>query len=372
MEKIDPSEAQCRFALLSAKGIGPQGYDVLMERMGNATEIVHSDKKKLMMLGGLSSTLADSILQAAKSELPEFEKKWARMADLGIQIIFKDEPGFPFRLLQTSIPPVFIYFKGKCQWDQPRCLGIVGTRNPTSEGKRWLQMCMDQLKDHDITIYSGLARGIDSIAHQEALRLGMPTIAVMGHGLDWVYPSEHRNLANDMQKEGGLISQFHPGTPPDKNNFPERNVIVAGLVDGLLVVESGIKGGSMITARLAFEHNREVMAVPGFPGREASTGTNFLIKSLRASLVEKADDILELLGWTSFDRKSTPRQLSMLPPEDPNHAAIFALLKNQPATAELLMEWTEKPASLINRWLVELELLGYIQALPGKVYSLST
>lgn len=371
MQKLSTDECVARFALLSIKGIGPSMLENMIHQFGSALNAFTASPKSLMNISGMRNEMVKNIRNFKNRSL--WEKEVSLNQKENIFTYFWDEPQYPHRLKHISQPPAFVMCKGKIDLNVKRILGIVGTRQPSIQGKQWLIDVMHHLGDKNILIVSGLAKGIDAIAHQEALSQGFSTLGVLGHSLDRIYPYENKSLAMKMLNQGGWLSTYHRGTLPDRNHFPERNQIVAGISDGIIVVESGLTGGSMITARLAFEQDREVMAVPGFPGKKEAEGCNNLIKKMKAALIENASDILEIMNWDIQSESRIPvstKQLQLLPPADPEQAVIFSLLQNGPLDADSLISKTGKPAFLINRILVEMELDGFIQAMPGKRFGI--
>mgnify|MGYP001376052459 FL=1 len=277
-------------ALNMTPGIGPRAAPVLLERFGSAEAVFHASRSQLELLRMDAQTvdaiLAKSFDERAKREFDEVKK-------LGGDILVLDDGSYPDILREIADPPPVLYVKGDWQacFDQPS-IGVVGSRSCSTYGENASEMLARDLASRGITITSGLARGIDTVAHRGAMRASGRTIAVMGTGLDAVYPRENNGLVREILAKGGcLVTQFPLGTPPLKENFPYRNRIISGLSLGILVVEASERSGSLITARLAVEQDREVMAVPGNITSGNSFGTNYLIKS-GAKLVQQWQDIV--------------------------------------------------------------------------------
>lgn len=280
------------------------------------------------------------------------------------------DENFPKRLLHCYDCPPIIFYKGNASLNAQRILGVVGTRTPTAYGKHVIDTFFEGFISASITVISGLAFGIDSIAHRTALRNGLPTIAVLGHGLDIIYPSLNIPLAREMITNGGLVTEFPFGTKPDKQNFPKRNRIVAGMCDAVLVVESGEKGGSIITAELAIEYNRDVFACPGRIADDKSWGCNELIKTNRAQLVNTFDDLLLNMNWKKGP--DTAYQKTLFPTLNEEEKRVADLLQKQDCpdidTISLATGFTPGKLSQI---LLSLEINGVVYRLSGNRYRIS-
>ncbi|HDO26894.1 MAG TPA: DNA-protecting protein DprA, partial [Bacteroidetes bacterium] len=251
-----------------------------------------------------------------------------------------------------------------------RVIAIVGTRRATNYGKSRCDEIVNSLKEKNVLVVSGLAYGIDSCAHRKSLDYGLETVGVLGHGLDRIYPGQNMKLAEKMLERGGLLTEFMSNTKPDRENFPRRNRIVAGMSDAVLVVESGRKGGALITAELAVSYNRDVFAVPGRVNDEMSKGCHFLIKTNRAALCETGDDIAYLMGWDDkpVDKKQQPELFVNLTQEE---SAILDLIResNEIAIDQIVIK-SGFSTSKVAAALLNLEFEGIVQSLPGKLYTL--
>jgi DNA processing protein len=282
--------------------------------------------------------------------------------------VFYTDTIYPERLRHCADSPVMLYSKGPANLQANKMLGIVGTRKPTAYGIQLCEQFIDAFKAEDITIVSGLAYGIDITAHRAALRVGLPTIGVLAHGLDNLYPSAHHYTAQQMLKNGALLTDFPSSSALNKQNFPRRNRIVAGICDAVLAIESGVKGGSLITAEIAAGYNRDVMAIPGRIGDAGSAGCLELIKQNKAALVTSAADILEILNW----RPVAPvAQQSLFPTLDPDELMILKLLEEHKALhldEILLRSALNKP--LVSEKLMQLEMMALLRPLPGNTYEL--
>ena len=248
-------------------------------------------------------------------------------------------------------------------------IAMVGTRKATEHGKLITQKIVEELKQYNVTVVSGLAYGIDHAAHKVAVANGIPTVGVMANGIDMVYPSTHKALAASMLEEGGILTEYPSGVQPDKDRFPERNRIVAGMTDATVVVESAGKGGSLITAEIANSYNRDVFAVPGRAGEKLSSGCNHLIKVNKAHLIENAADIAYILGWDSAQKpvkkKSMPSDLTEV-----EQSVYNFFQEREKADIDSLSMAVGYSSAELSIILLEMEFRGLLQALPGKSYRL--
>lgn len=284
-----------------------------------------------------------------------------------IKTNFITEVGFPFRLKECNDAPLLLYEKGTANLNAPKTLAIVGTRSHTELGKKFTKDLIEALQFSGITIVSGLAYGIDSIAHQQALYHQLPTIAVLAHGLDRIYPWVNRKLAQEiLQQKGSLLSECRQGEKTDAYLFPRRNRIVAGLSDATLVIESDEKGGSLITANLAWGYHRAVFAVPGRPADPKSSGCNQLIKNQRAQLITGAHDLLYWMNWTDEHARS----ISKTEPSLEEKLILNLLTQHNELHGDELLQKTGFTFGQLAVILLNLSLAGLIVSLPGHRYQL--
>jgi DNA processing protein len=265
-----------------------------------------------------------------------------------------------------------LFYKGSINLNYVRCIAIVGTRSPTAYGEWITEQIVKQLAPYNVLIVSGLAYGIDVLAHQTALQNNLFTIGVLAHGLDRVYPTQHKNLAKEMILQGGLLTDFITRTKPEKQNFPKRNRIVAGISDAVIVIETGQKGGSMITAGLAFEYNRDVWAVPGRLNDAKSEGCLRLIKNQKAMPFISVKDMVQEMGW-NLNTKQSPSttQCQLFIEATPEEQIVFKLLQQKEAMHidELFLR-SGLSNNTVASSILQLELKGIIQSLPGKMYTI--
>lgn len=287
-----------------------------------------------------------------------------------IESVFYTNSKFPRRLSNCSDAPTMIYTKGNLDLNKYKFVSIVGTRQATQYGNEICRRLIESFVGKNIAVISGLASGIDSYVHRYCLEYDVPTIAVLGHGLDRIYPSQNRTLAKNILKKGALITEFLPGTRPDRENFPKRNRIVAGMSDATIVVESKISGGSLITAYLAFGYDRDVFAFPGNINVETSQGCNALISQDKAHLVQSPFEFLKLMGWEEEGAKVNA-QRTCFPDLTAIQTEIVGFIgKEQTVHVDIISTNLSIPISKLNAELFNLLLSGIISELPGKRYSI--
>jgi DNA processing protein len=289
-----------------------------------------------------------------------------------LKVLCFGEEDYPVRLAQCYDAPVLLFYKGIADLNAGRIIGIVGTRNASDYGKNITMELIKGMRNEDPLVISGLACGIDSYAHRIALECGLNTVGVLGHGLDRIYPFTNQKLAEKMIRQGGLLTEFFSSTKPDRENFPQRNRIIAGLCDAIIVIEAAEQGGALITANIANSYDREVFAVPGRIGDKYSEGCNVLINKNLAVLVLNAEEILEAMRWKEPKQKpgrSQPRLFISLTPDEEK---IVELLNKEGDLS--IDEIGRKSALTINKVsaaLLNLELENVVRCKPGKIFSLS-
>ncbi len=312
----------------------------------------------------VGADLASAIAQGAAPD--ELSRSLVWLAEPGHALLAWDDAAYPSALLTIGDPPPVLHYAGKLDLLNRPALAIVGSRNATPQGRENAEAFAAALSAAGLTIVSGLAQGIDAAAHRGGLAGAGNSVAVVGTGIDRIYPAANKALAHRLAEEGGLLSQFTLGTPPLPGNFPRRNRVISGLVRGVLVVEATLNSGSLITARFAAEQGREVFAIPGSIHSPFSKGCHRLIKE-GAKLVETAQDVLEELGLAPAG--TSGRALTgSAPAPDGDAARVLAALGHDPADVDLLAERTGLDASAIAVALVELELAGQVAQLPGGAF----
>lgn len=287
-----------------------------------------------------------------------------------IEIITYDEPGYPSLLKHCIDSPVVLYKKGNSDLNSNRIISIVGTRNATSYGRLMCETIIEGLIDHQPIIVSGLAYGIDISAHRAALKNDLKTIAVLGHGFDHLYPELHRKDARNIKDHGALLTEFPMGGRFDKENFPKRNRIIAGISEATIVIESAEKGGAIITCELANSYDREVMALPGDINKPWSAGCNQLIKKQIAGILTRAEDIVTYLGWADENRSAIRQQTLFAQLSEEESLALSILQRRGVIMLEAIEQELDVPLGAASTILLELECKGFIEALPGNRYQL--
>ncbi|WP_304064907.1 DNA-processing protein DprA [Pedobacter glucosidilyticus] len=351
------------------KGIGDATIKTLLSYCGSPEEIFRTSKQHLEKIPGIGSKTADLIIHHSSFDRAEQELKF--IEKYKIQPIFIQAEDYPKRLKSCYDAPVMLYFKGNVKLNQQKVIAIVGTRNATTYGKQFCEQLISSLKHHQLLIVSGLAYGIDIAAHKASLAHETHTVGVLGHGLDRIYPALHRSIAEKMIHQGGLLTEFRSETNPDKQNFPKRNRIIAGMADATLVVEATKTGGALITAEIANSYNRDVFAVPGRVDDELSEGCNFLIKTNRAHLLDRVEDLEYIMGWDRDEVKPV-KQLQILPHLTKDEEKIVAIIKDYNAIAiDDLQVKLDMPQSKLAMLLLNLEMQSVIISLPGKVYKMN-
>jgi DNA processing protein len=363
-------------------GVGPRAATKLLERFGSAENVFHARRTELESLRLRPETIESIIRQEFHEKAIE---ELQRVRDMGGDILVLDDGSYPYLLREIADPPITLYVKGDWQacFDAP-CVGLIGSRKCSTYGENASTMMSRDLAGQGLCIVSGLARGIDSAAHRGTIAAGGRTVAVLGTGLDTIYPKENTKLVEEILSSGGaVVTQFPLGTPPLKDNFPYRNRIISGLSHGVLIVEASERSGSLITARLAMEQNREVMAVPGNITSRNSFGTNYLIKS-GAKLVQQWQDVAaELpqeiaarilppkLEKTAGEEAPAPSQPELVPSGlTENEIKIWSLLSaDENVHIDSLLESSGLSFGDLNSALVGLDIRDLIRVLPGKHYA---
>jgi len=359
-----------QLALSCLPGIGPVLARNLLSYCGDAEHVFKEKSKHLAQIPGIGPKTLEFLNNNAALKRAEQELKF--IDKFNINALFITDEKYPKRLRNCGDAPVTVYFKGNADLNAVKVISIVGTRNATEYGKEICRTLVEDLKIHQPLIISGLAYGIDAAAHKEALKNNLSNIAVLAHGLDRIYPAQHRGMADRIMECGGLITEFMSETIPDRENFPKRNRIIAGLADLTIVVEANIKGGALITADLANSYNRDVFAYPGRINDEFSRGCNFLIKTNRANLMTKLADLEYLMGWNTDKVSSVKTQLS-LPINLTGDEQILAdiLYANGSLAVDELALLTGFQQSKLVMTILGMEMKGSIISLPGKVYKMT-
>lgn len=359
------ADAKYYVGLSLLPGIGPVRFIRLIDRLGSASRAWHASASELRACGVDEKSIP--AITARRSQI-DLEGEVARVHRLGARVLTWHESDYPDVLRQTFNRPAVLYVKGSLKPEDAQALAIVGTRRPSVYGQALTVKITPLLVENGLTIISGLATGVDAIAHRAALQAGGRTIAVLGSGLDVVYPSQNRSLAERICENGAVVTEYPMGTQPDAFNFPARNRIISGLSLGALIVEAGEKSGALLTAGFALEQNREVFAFPGRVTDAQSAGCNRLIKQGRAKLVTGPEDILDELNL-----KVGPQQLEIkhVTGENEAESKLLSLLSTQPVHIDDLGRRAALPASDVTSTLTLLELRGAVRQVGSMHYILA-
>jgi DNA processing protein len=360
-----------KIALTKIDGVGDVIARSLVDTFGDAQQVFKRQRKDLQSIKGISSLLAQEILKPEVLRKAEDELKFIEKN--AIQVFFYTDSDYPFRLKECIDAPILIYYKGKADLNASKIISIVGTRKSTSYGNDFCTNFSEEISllFPDVLVVSGLAYGIDINAHRAALQCNLPTVGVLAHGLDRIYPAAHRKVAVEMLENGGLLTEFSSGTEPDKFNFVRRNRIVAGMADALIVVQSGLKGGSLITADLANSYSKDVFAVPGRIVDTESVGCNLLVEQNKAILLQSVDSFVRSMGWDTIKNTKRPKQQELFLDLSADEQLIYDLLKNENVMhINLLSNQVGLPMSTLMAVLFSMEMRGIVETVPGGLYKL--
>lgn len=353
-------------ALTLVPGIGDVNGKKLVAYCGGAEAVFCEKKKALSHIPGVGDAMIKSIVN--QDVMKRAEEEMAFLEKNGVRALFYLDQDYPKRLQHCHDSPMLLYYKGVADLNVSKVVGVVGTRNVTDYGRYVAEKMIEDLSLDNVLIISGLAYGVDSVAHRAALKYDLATVGVLGHGMQTIYPAENRKLSINMMEKGGVLTEFVSGTKPDKENFPKRNRIVAGMVDCLVVVESALKGGAMITAEIANSYDREVFAIPGRVGDIYSEGCNQLIKINKANLLTTAADMRYVMRW-DVDTKVIAKQLRMFRDFSEDEQKVMDVFSGNNIThLDDIIVGTDLSPSKIASVLLSLEFDGVLTALPGKRY----
>ena len=360
-----------QLALTLVPNIGDVHAKILVQHFGDAPSIFKTKVSQLEKIEGIGTVRARSIKHF--NDFATAEKELQFIEKFKIKTFFLNDKDYPQRLLNCYDSSTLLFYKGIADLNVSKIVAIVGTRSNTDYGKLFTEKLVKDLSAQNILVVSGLAFGIDAFAHKAAIKNNLKTVGIVGHGLDKIYPTEHTALAKDMIKDdGGILTEFFSGTKPDKHNFPLRNRLVAGISDATVVVETSIKGGSMITAKLADAYNRDVFAVPGRTTDKNSGGCNYLIKHNKAILLTDAEEIIDVMGWA--DKKSKVKsksQRDLFIEMTAEEKIVVQLLQEKDAVAiDAINLQSGLSSSSVAAAILNLEFQGVVQSMPGKMYKL--
>jgi DNA processing protein len=372
---MPPIDVRDLLTLSTIPGIGPGRLRALVSHFKDTRAITHASAKELTAAEGIERKTALTIVNFFRDSGKSLAKRYvdhqlARVNKVDARIVTLWDRDYPSHLKKIYDPPPFLFVRGDFDTHDTAAIAIVGTRGPTSYGSRIAEQFAGELARLGVTIVSGLARGIDTIVHQATLKAGGRTLAIIGSGVDIIYPPENKPLVERIVEQGALVSEFEMGAKPDAGNFPRRNRIISGMTLGTLVVETGVDGGAMITATTALDQNREVFAIPSAIGDKRRSGTNFLIKEGKALLTETVEDILAeltprlksvLKDHTQGSRESPP-DLTLFEKQ------LFDALHDDPLHIDVLAERAHMATSEALVHLLSLEFKGAVRQLPGKMF----
>lgn len=359
-------------ALLKVEGVGDIVAKKLINHCGSAEQVFTAKKKQLLTIDGVGEKLYQklqnkTIFNKAQTELDFIEQ-------YNVSFDFYQEPSYPERLKHCIDAPTILFKSGNITLEEQKIISIVGTRQITGYGIDFTKKLIEELCPFQPIIVSGFAYGVDIVAHQAALDFGLQTIGVLAHGLNQVYPKSHKKYISKMEQNGGFLTEFWSSSSPERENFVKRNRIVAGISEATIVIESAEKGGSLITATMANDYNREVFAVPGRSTDKFSQGCNALIKTQRAHLLESASDLLYMLGWevettTAKKKETSGLQKQLFVSLEPQEQQVYDYLQqNGKELLDIIALKNEIPTYKMATLLLNLELKGLVRPLPGKVF----
>jgi DNA processing protein len=358
-----------QIALTLVPNIGDVHAKALVNIYGDAQSIFKAKKKDLENIEGIGTVRAGCI--KAFDNFQSSEEEIAFIEKYKITPLFITDKNYPKRLLNCYDSPTLLYYRGNADLNTSKIIAIVGTRHHTDYGKTVCEKLVEELAGENILVVSGLAFGIDTIAHKTSLKNNLQTVAVLAHGLDRIYPVQNKSLAKQMTEHGGLLTEFISQTNPDKQNFPKRNRIVAGISDAVVVIETGKKGGSLITAELGNNYNKDVFAIPGRINDSKSEGCNYLIQNNKAALINSAEDLLELMNWRLVSKPAAKKQRELFIELSPDEQTMVDILqqKENIHIDELYFK-SNLSSSAVAAALLMLEMQGIVASMPGKLYKI--
>jgi len=355
-------------------GIGDINAKKLVSYFSNAKEVFHAKLKDLNSISGIGNVKAKTLYLSFEKALQLAQEELVYVYSNEIDFVCFGDKNYPYRLKECDDSPMVLYYKGSHDFNAQKIISVVGTRKASNYGIEFVEKLISSISEKypETVIVSGLAYGIDIAAHKFALNYGLKTWAVLGHSLEFIYPAVHKATVKKMlEQEGCVLSDYPHGSKIDPSHFAKRNRIVAGLCDALVVVESGEKGGSMITANLANHYNRDVFALPGSINSSYSKGCNRLIKTNRANLIESLEDIEYIMNWSDGKPSDLQKKLDLISDLNENEIKVVNILKkHEYLDIDNLLRQTEMDNNSLSLCLLELEFKNLVRALPGKIFSL--
>lgn len=358
-------------AVAKLSGIGSKMMKNLIGHFGSAEHLLNANINDLLEVDKIGAVTAKKIIESKKEALEIAQHEFDFILKKNINHIPFVSKDYPNRLHYCDDSPFSLFFIGNANLNTQKVISIVGTRKVTEYGKRIIKDFLYELKDSDVLVVSGLAYGVDSEVHKTCVEFNIPTVGVLAHGLDLIYPATNKNLAKKMIQNGGLLTEYFTKTNPDRQNFPTRNRIIAGLADATIIIESDRKGGSLITGEIANSYKRDVFAFPGNIHQQFSSGCNSLIKQHKADLIENASDLFQTMGWSKLEQTTQNRQRKLFLELNETEKKIVQILNEEALSADLLSVKSLLPMSLIHTHLLNLELKGVIRTLPGNKFTIN-
>ncbi len=358
-----------KIAITMIPHVGPKTAKQLIAYCGSAREVFFAKKADLLKIPNIGEQTARTVVEQKILHQAEAEIRYINKNEISTYYYLDED--YPSRLRHHPDAPVMLYYRGNADLNALRTVAIVGTRKPSPYGVQNCEEIVEGLSHYGVSVISGLAFGIDITAHRKCLDCKIPTIGVLGHGLLQVYPPQHHTVGQRMIENGGLLTEFSHQTTPEREHFPMRNRIIAGLCDALIVVETAKKGGSMISAQFANDYNKDVFAVPGRSKDPMARGCNLLIKSHRAALMETAEDLAYVMRWRAMDQVQRQIQQQLFIELSTEEKIVVDLLRqNEELDIDSLTFNCKKSNSEMASLLLNLEFKGMVKSLPGKRYIL--
>lgn len=363
---MNETELYYLLALQKVEGVGDIVAKKLLNQCGDAATIFNTKASQLTSIDGIGSVLISKLKNKSIFAKAETELKYIENNDIAVS--FFQDKNYPERLKHCIDGPLLLFSTGTINFNNRKVISIVGTRNITSYGTEFCKTLISELAPLNPIIVSGFAYGVDIVAHQAAIENDLQTIGIVAHGLDQIYPSSHKKYVSKMEQNGGFMTEYWSSTNPEKENFVKRNRIVAGISEATIVIESAIKGGSLITANLANDYNRDVFAVPGRTSDKLSLGCNNLIKTQKANLLTSAADLVYILNWDIEKTTRSVQKKLFVTLENEEQKVYDYLLKSGKEILDIIALECDLPIYKLSGILLNMELKGVIRPLPGKLF----
>lgn len=363
---MNETELYYLLALQKVEGVGDIVAKKLLTHCGDAAKIFNSKASQLASIDGIGSVLISKLKDKSVFAKAEAELKYIENNE--IKVSYFQDKNYPERLKHCIDGPLLLFSTGTIDFNNRKIISIVGTRKITSYGTEFCKSLISELAPLNPIIVSGFAYGVDIVAHQAAIENDLQTIGIVAHGLDQIYPSSHKKYVSKMEQNGGFMTEYWSGTNPEKENFVKRNRIVAGISEATIVIESAIKGGSLITANLANDYNRDVFAVPGRTSDKLSLGCNNLIKTQKANLLTSAADLVYILNWDIEKTTRSVQKKLFVTLENEEQKVYDYLLKSGKEILDIIALECDLPIYKISGILLNMELKGVVRPLPGKLF----